>query len=413
MVRLVSAGALAMALVAVGCGIDGTGTSGGPASTKPSAAPPSEPASSGGASSGGAAGGAASASCTQGAGYSGAPITAADGAWTWVPVPGAICRDGSATGVGVRLHEGSTKVALYFEGGGACFHDASCAINDVLASFGEPQFTAWAGAAGSGGIFDSGAADNPLRDYNFVYVPYCTGDVHAGDREHVDVPGDLAPKDQAFVGYRNVGLYLERLVPTFAGATSVVVTGISAGGFGAAFNYDRVAQAFCAANVALVDDSGPPMSDDYLAPCLQKRWRELWNLDATLPADCAACRGANGGGIVHYVDYLAKKYPKAELGLVSSSQDAVISLFYGFGENGCAGLDGPSAPMSGAKFQAGLEDLATHHAAGTNLGMFVIPSVSHTWLTSPALYVTESDGKPLTGWLDALVNHHAVSVVGL
>ena len=38
-----------------------------------------------------------------------------------------------------------------------------------------------------------------------VYVPYCTGDVHAGAREHVDVPGAAAPKDQMFVGYTNVG----------------------------------------------------------------------------------------------------------------------------------------------------------------------------------------------------------------
>ncbi len=343
----------------------------------------------------------------------GAPIETPADQWTWIDFPEAKCRDGSSTGIGVRIHPGSTQLAIYFEGGGACFHDASCVINDVLASFGSAAFNAWVGATGSAGIFDTSRADNPLRGWNMVYVPYCTGDVHAGDREHVDVPGSTAPKDQMFVGYRNVGYYLRRLVPTFAGTTHVLVTGISAGGFGAAFNYDRIAAAFCGARVTLVDDSGPPMSDDYLAPCLQRRWRDLWNLDATLPADCAACRGqANGGGIVHYVDYLTSKYPNERLGLISANQDSIISLFFGYGENDCAGLTGPSAPMAGAKFAAGLADLKTHYFSRPNLGSYIVPSTSHTWETALTFYSTTVDATPLPSWMNDIVNEQLAVHVG-
>ena len=337
----------------------------------------------------------------------GAPIEAPADSWTFIPVPEAKCRDGSSTGIGVRLHPGATQVAIYFEGGGACFHDASCAINDVLQSWDESAFNAWVAATGSAGIFDTTRDDNPLRGWNMVYVPYCTGDVHAGAREHVDVPGDAAPKDQMFVGYTNVGYYLQRLVPTFAGATHVLVTGISAGGFGAAFNYDRIAQAFCGARVTLVDDSGPPMSDSYLAPCLQKRWRELWNLDSTLPADCAACRGQpDGGGIVNYVDYLAKKYPSQQLGLISSSQDSIISLFFGYGQNDCAGLTGPSAPLPAATFQAGLDELRAKYFSQPNLGSYIVPSISHTWTTALTFYTTTVQSTPLPQWMNEMVNEH-------
>ena len=335
----------------------------------------------------------------------GEPIEAPADTWTYIPIPEARCRDGSSTGIGVRMHPGATQLAIYFEGGGACFHDASCAINDVLQSWNESTFNAWAGATGSAGIFDTTRDDNPLRGWNMVYVPYCTGDVHAGAREHVDVPGDAAPKDQMFVGYTNVGWYLRRLVPTFAGASHVLVTGISAGGFGAAFNYDRIAQAFCGARVTLVDDSGPPMADAYLAPCLQQRWRDLWNLDSTLPADCAACRGQpDGGGIVHYVDYLAHKYPTQQLGLISSNQDAVISLFFGYGQNDCAGLTGPSAPMSGATFSAGLDDLRGKYFSQPNLGSYIVPSSSHTWTTALTFYTTTVDSTPLPEWMNEMVN---------
>ena len=336
----------------------------------------------------------------------GAPIEAPADTWTWVAIPGAKCRDGSSTGIGVRMHPGATQLAIYMEGGGACFHDASCAINDVLASWDENTFDAWAAATGSAGIFDTRRDDNPLRGWNMVYVPYCTGDVHAGAREHVDVPGATAPKDQMFVGFTNVGYYLERLVPTFATSSHVLVTGTSAGGFGAAFNYDRIAQAFCGARVTLVDDSGPPMSDDYLAPCLQKRWRSLWNLDATLPADCPACRGADGGGIVNYVDYIAKKYPSQQLGLISANQDSVISLFFGYGENDCAGLDGPSAPMAGAKFAAGLDELRGKYFSQANLGSYIVPSTSHTWETALTFYSTTVQSTPLTTWMNQIVNEH-------
>jgi hypothetical protein len=325
--------------------------------------------------------------------------------WTFIPVPEARCRDGSSTGIGVRIHPGATQLAIYLEGGGACFHDASCAINDVLQSWDASAFAAWAAATGSAGIFDTTRDDNPLRGWNMVYVPYCTGDVHAGAREHVDVPG--GPTDQMFVGYTNIGHYLDRLVPTFAGASHVLVTGISAGGFGAAFNYDRVAQAFCGARVTLVDDSGPPMADAYLAPCLQKRWRSLWNLDSTLPADCAACRGQpDGGGIVHYVDYLAQKYPSQQLGLISANQDSIISLFFGYGQDDCAGLTGPSAPMPGATFAAGLDDLRGKYFSRPNLGSYIVPSTSHTWETALTFYTTTVQSTPLTDWMNQMVNEH-------
>ena len=150
------------------------------------------------------------------------------------------------------------------------------------------------------GIFDTDNEDNPLRDWNAIYIPYCTGDVHAGDATDVDVPGIGAPAGQSFVGYRNIGLYLDRIIPTFPSVTKVLLTGSSAGGVGVAYNYDRVAQAFCPRPVMLVDDAGPPMSDEYVAPCLQKRWRELWGIDGTLPVGCPECGAPDGGGVAYY-----------------------------------------------------------------------------------------------------------------
>ena len=66
-------------------------------------------------------------------------------------------------------------------------------------------------------------------------------------------------------------------------------SGSSAGGFGALYNFDRIEKRFESKTVFLIDDSGPPMGDMWLTPCLQTQMRTSWKLSETLPEDCAAC----------------------------------------------------------------------------------------------------------------------------
>lgn len=354
--------------------------------------------------SGTAGSGGAAPSCPSTPPVQGPPLSAPAGKWTWVSFPEAKCRDGSSTGIGLRMSATSKKVFIYLEGGGACFDGTTCAIS--LASFGKIAFDGWAATVGQTGIFDGNNFENPVRDWSAIYVPYCSGDVHAGAATGVDIFG--GPKDQTFVGYQNIGHYLGRIVPTFADADDVLLTGISAGGFGAAFNYDRVAAAFCPTPVALVDDSGPPMSDAYLAPCLQQKWRDLWNLADTLPAECPACTGANGGGIVNYVPYLANKWPQSRLGLISSTKDSVISTFYGFGTSSCT----QSIPLPGDVYAAGLDDLRTHYMSESGLwGTYFVDSITHTYLLGPGFYLTQVNGVKLTQWMRDLL-HGSASDVG-
>jgi len=340
------------------------------------------------------------------------PIDAPPGEWSWVQVDGAVCRDGSPTGFGIRVAaKASDKLMIYLEGGGACFNGTTCAINP--GSAGEAAFDAWKGTVGAGGIFSSENPDNPVSDWNMVYVPYCSGDIHAGNAAGVDIEGLLSPKDQQFVGYANIYLYLKRIIPTFPSLSKVLLTGVSAGGFGAAYNYDRVAQAFCPTPVVLIDDSGPPMADDYLAPCLQSHWRTLWKLGETTPSDCTTCAGADGGGIVSYVDYLSAKYPDRRLGLISSTKDSVISLFFGYGKDECKNLSGVATPVSGDVFAAGLNDLRDNHMKAKKAwASYYVDSTTHTYLMGPGFYTTTVQDKKLTQWVSDVVNEGTIEHVG-
>ncbi len=366
----------------------------------------------GGAGTGGmgGAGGGNNAVCTPEGPFDGAPVDAAADAWTWVPVPEAKCRNGSSTGFGVRKNPDSTKLVIYLEGGGACFNAVTCGQNPQ--SYANTNFDNWKSNGGTKGIFDTANADNPTKDWSFVYVPYCTGDVHAGDATGVDVPGNLgAPKNQSFVGYANIGHYLKRIIPSFPGVTEVLLTGVSAGGFGALYNYDRVAQAFCPTPVVLLDDSGPPMSNAYTPACLQDRWRTLWGLDKTKPAGCVECSGS--GGLVNAYSFYGEKYKDGRLGLVSSDKDNVIALFYGFGKNNCQNIDGFPSALTGAEYSAGLTEVRENFLKKSPAwSSYFISSTNHTWIGGASLYSTNAGGEPLTGWVSDLVNAGPVSHVG-
>jgi hypothetical protein len=221
------------------------------------------------------------------------------------------------------------------------------------------------------GMFDQGNTANPYKDWNMVYVPYCTGDVFFGTNDNGSVP---RLSGQHFVGYNDMKLFIGRLVPTFKDKVdTVVLTGASAGGFGAALNFSMVQDAFGNIPVLPVDDSGPPFSDTYMSTCMQKNWREAWGYNGSLPPDCAECRQADGGGLAHLADFLLKKHPKARIALISTVQDEVIRLFYSPGLSNCANYNtadpigifalqaDPNSYMAGQSYTDGLTELRTKY----------------------------------------------------
>jgi len=371
-----------------------------------------------------------SATTDAGNGTSDAPVSTTDEAssadasiqpntWTWISVPGAKCRDGSDTGIGVNINPASTKLMIFMEGGGACFNKTTCDGNP--SKYAESDFTAAVaagGAAGFNGTFDTmhtngimsrGDAMNPVKDYNMVYIPYCTGDVHGGGNPGGTPPGEAA---QQFVGYSNVKLDLDVIKSTFTGTTDVLLAGMSGGGFGVLVNYDQVATFFGTVPVTMIDDSGPPMADPYLPSCLQTQVSTLWGLDKTVLADCGPdCAGDSGAldpshFAINLMIHLAKKYPNRVLGVMDSTADNTISSFFGFGASDCTSF----SPELEGTFTAGLLDIRTQLAFDTNFGTFIFKGPDHT-STEGQLDTRIAGGtvdggasqEPLADWLTKMI----------
>lgn len=344
--------------------------------------------------SGGASGGAGGGGGSAGAGGTlplGAPITAPPLQWTWVDFPSAKCRDGSSTGIGVSLNPASTKLVIYLQGGGACFNSATCAKNP--SHFGATEFA----KLGAGGIADRTQAENPVKDWNMFFIPYCTGDIHIGNNPS---GGGVAgvPANQRFVGYANLDEYLSRIIPSVPGATQVLLTGESAGGFGSLLNFVHVQHAFGSVPVTVVDDSGPPLASTWTPSCMQDGLRQLWNLDATLLAECGNACPKQNDYFEDYVTFAAAKQPSRNLALVSSLGDDVIAWFLGFGQNNCTS----TSALGGSQFQAGVEDFRDRVVKPfANFGTYYLPGTEHTYLTSSGFYSISVGGTKLSAWMAA------------
>jgi pectinacetylesterase len=314
--------------------------------------------------------------------------------WTWVAFPDAKCRDASSTGIGVSLNPASKKLMIFMEGGGSCFDVTSCGTN--ASHFGEADFSARAVSSAdylglNVGILDRTKAANPVKDWSYVYIPYCTGDSHMGN----NVATVAGVGVQQFMGYVDMGQYLDRIVPTFASVTQVLLTGLSAGGLGAAANYHQTARAFGSTPVDLIDDSGPFLESPYGA--IPTATWTLFGLDATVGADCGSHCPNPGSFGVDYAKYLVASYPDATFGLADSTND------------------GATNPM----FEAGLLDIRAKLAPYPNFGEFIFAGTDHTSIQRAVFYTRTAGGGDggaeggagmlMTDWVKDLLNGTATN----
>jgi len=317
----------------------------------------------------------------------------AERAWTWVGFEEAVCMNGSSTGIGINLNPSSDRLLILLEGGGACFNWISCAGVANSDGYGESKFDRDASGVLGNGVFDREDDANPYADWNFVYVPYCTGDVHGGQNPEGE-------GDRMHVGYRNFSHFLSRIVPTFPEVEEVVLAGRSAGGLGTLVNYPQTADAFGCTPVHALNDAGGILPDEYMRPCLQQLVRGNWGLDAAVPAGCDACTNSEGGGLVNILPYMASHYPDRRFAFLSAMEDGTMRSFYGFGySDGC---DFP-ASMPGSEYTAGLEAARDLMSGYDNFRSFYVPGEQHTF-TYQSLSRTSSEGTELGSWLGAMLD---------
>ena len=148
------------------------------------------------------------------------------------------CSDGSDYWIYTKKGY-SDNLIIHFQGGGACWDDASCMsplIINPKTGFYFPKINEWLfKAVFSHGILKNDLDINPFKDWNIVFIPYCTGDLHIGNIENTYTDEDGNMKTVKHYGKINVMKTLEWIKANFTDPDKILISGESAGGFGNIF----------------------------------------------------------------------------------------------------------------------------------------------------------------------------------
>ncbi|MCC6766483.1 MAG: hypothetical protein IT293_17620 [Deltaproteobacteria bacterium] len=251
------------------------------------------------------------------------------------------------------VKKGSTnRLLVYYQGGGACWSTLTCA---TLGTFDQdvsltglclggtnaqescttiadcPDQSAGTLCYGdnpnnaTSGLNDLTNPLNPFKDWNIVFVPYCTGDVHFGDTTWSYGGTPIRHK-----GWHNALIAEKWAREHFVAPEDLLVTGSSAGALGALFNAPHNLEVWPAARSAVLADAEngiiPPDFLNTPGYGLQQ-----WNFEGHLPAIPGVAESiSDGTGIRAYTEAVAAYYPNTRWAHYTTAYDGAIGGQTGF-----------------------------------------------------------------------------------
>ena len=298
-------------------------------------------------------------------------------------------------------------LVVFFNGGGACWDAATCSKprlagdkaffsgkddQDMVGVY-KAELLPGDGPARMGGLLDRTNANNPVRDWSVLFVPYCTGDVHSGSNTaRYLMPGTGQPFTIEHRGWDNMQVILPWLRANARRPSRLLVSGSSAGAYGAATHFTALRELYPQARAVYLGDSGQGVT----TPAFERLRNKHWNY--TLPASVFGPR-AQETPDAEVVAKLAAHFPKDRFAQFTTIQDATQTAFYA--------QMGPDGQACNAWTNTMLRELSSRQTA-PNFRSYVAQGNTHTILRAPLFYSEQSGGMAFTAWLRALLEDKAL-----
>jgi hypothetical protein len=249
--------------------------------------------------------------------------------WLKVEPPGVVCGNNTQYKFWVNYSGKSDNLVVVLEPGGACWDYDSCTGKNGIR-----------GAANVDGLADDHfklapfispflnrySDEVPTNDWNYVYIPYCTGDVHTGNAvaTYTDAAGS-ASVEFHHDGHHATEEIVAWLDQNFTYVPKLFVTGCSAGGVGSLVNYHFLRKGIRSVQKGyMLDDSGPVFpSTGYSAP-LHAKIRAAWNVDS-LRDDMPSGFTFEDMGTLNTA--ISDEFPKDRLAVTYFRRDYNFSLY--------------------------------------------------------------------------------------
>lgn len=304
----------------------------------------------------------------------------------------------------------SRNTLVYFEGGGACWDSLTCSFPIVpglpaqIPQFFVPQVPQGTDPSQIDGIFKDSPA-NPVKDWNVVYIPYCTGDIHTGSatRTYTNAGNPVFPLPAQFDlqhrGFDNFMAVLAWMQAEGSKPQQILVTGVSAGGYGATANFPWIAETFKSARVSLLADA----SQGVTTPTFDSGdpGRNSWNPQLAPWVFGAAPSAVRGGELILA---LAQAYPRSKMAQFTTARDDVQVGFYGLMKQ-FYGPGGACPNVEADWNQQMLSDLQGNAVSLPNFRYYLAEGTYHTLLRDPEYYSESSAGPVFADWLRTMLKN--------
>ena len=263
--------------------------------------------------------------------------------WVRVEIPGTVCSNGSQYRFWYYDSPTSNNMVISFEGGGACWDYPSCsgqtgilgAANpngiptDYITQFKAKYVTPIINGADPGIPLFRSKTNLVTNGWDMVYVPYCTGDVHVGNRvaTYTDPTGVNPPITFRHNGYNNTVAIANFLHTRFPSIGKLLVTGFSAGGVASSATFYNVRRTLVPTKAYLLNDSGPLFpapNSSYASWQLHQTIKAAWNLTSVF-SQLPASFNPNDFGSMNAM--VATQFPTDKLALTEYSSDFNFSRF--------------------------------------------------------------------------------------
>ncbi len=299
------------------------------------------------------------------------------------------------------------KLVIYFQGGGACWDSMNCLYYPTY-SRSVPPLELVADTAGKG-ILDTANPANPFKDWYFVYIPYCTGDIHWGarDNSYPDYLGAIPGVDSWTIrhrGFVNFQVVLKWVQDNFLLPRKIFVTGSSAGSYGAIMGFPYIREAYPWSVISVLGDAGNGVVEPYF------QTTAIYNWDVQIPAWIPGFEAGYTPDMTMSDMYtgIAAYYPLSKVAQFSTAWDWNQTFFY----NVMLNIHDPGSwgeaywPLVWCDWNQQMLGLAHDTAAAApNYRYYISAGIYHTIMTSPDFYTESSAGVPFVEWVDAMVNN--------
>lgn len=191
--------------------------------------------------------------------------------------------------------------------------------------------------------------NNGFKDWSFIGIPYCTGDFHSGTAQQQYIATDGTTKTMYYNGYNNYRLFMDKALQYIdVTPEQLLISGSSAGGFGASILADDVIDHFPQTeDITILIDGSMLVTD----------WRKIMENEWKSPEKLSSVLAENESNItVDSLVALHKKRSNVKILFTCSVRDFNLAQVQVGFDSGKDELLQPIDKKEGNRFQAILKE---------------------------------------------------------